>query len=115
MVQTELTHAEQIVFEHIQLCNKHLGEGHRMEKPFLFNFKIGDLVTSINCKPRDLIGAIHGYIYSPFTQSYRAVLDVNCDVEITNIKPANQVEELTYNLHTKDFKPVEARMTVFYK
>ena len=112
---TELTHAEQVVFDHVQLCNNHLCVGHRPEKDFLFNFKIGDLVTSINARPRNLIGAVHGFIYSPFTNSYRVVLDVDCDVEIDNIRPSDRIESLTYNLHTIDFKPVEARMTVFYK
>jgi hypothetical protein len=83
---TELTHAEQVVFDHVQLCNNHLCVGHRPEKDFLFNFKIGDLVTSINARPRNLIGAVHGFIYSPFTNSYRVVLDVDCDVEIDNIR-----------------------------
>jgi hypothetical protein len=111
----KLTYAEQVVLEHLQLCNKGLCSGHLPAKPELFNFKIGDLVTSINAYPRNLIGAIHGYIYSPFTGSYRAVLDVNCDVEVDNIKLVNEVETLVYNLYTIDFKPVEARMTVFLK
>jgi hypothetical protein len=111
----ELTHAEQVVLEHLQLCNDCLCGGHRTEKPELFNFKIGDLVTSINGHPRNLIGAVHGFIFSPFTNSYRVVLDVNCDVEVDNIRLSNDVETLAYNLHTKDFKPVESRMTVFYK
>lgn len=110
-----MTIAEETVEKHLLLCNDILCKGHRTEKPFLFPYKIGDLVTTLNAYPRNIIGVVHGYIYSPFTESYRVVLEIDCDVETDNIRPSNDLETLAFNCFTKDFKPVEARYTTFFK
>jgi hypothetical protein len=105
------TYAEEVVLEHINLCNKLLCNGHRTEKEFLFVYKIGELVATKQAYPRNIIGTIHGYIYSPFSNSYRAVLGVDCDIEVDNIRIAEEKESLAFNLFTKEFNPVESRMT----
>ena len=105
------TYSEEVVEKHVNLCNKVLCGGHRIEKDFLFNFKIGELVTTKKAYPINIIGLIYGYIYSPFTNSYRVVLGVNCDVEVDNIKLSEEKESLAFNLFTKELNPIESRMT----
>tara|TARA_R110000868_G_scaffold411024_1_gene701383 strand:+ start:4283 stop:4621 length:339 start_codon:yes stop_codon:yes gene_type:complete len=111
----EYTFAEETLNKHLALCNEHLCEGHKIVDPSEFNKKIGDLVVTSHAKPRNIIGCVYGYIYSPFTDSVRAVLGVNCDIMVSDMNDTDLTHELAFNMNTVDFAPVEARYTVFFK
>lgn len=104
------TFAEETVSNHVNYCNK-VRRGFKAFKPYLFKFPVGTLVTTKDAIPYNIIGAIFGYVFCPITESYRAVLGVNFDVEIDNLTIADKKETLAFNLFTKDFMPVERRMT----
>ena len=114
MKTKELTIAQERLIEHLDLCNEGLCAGHRLEKSSLFIFQVGELVSTLDAYPGNITGIVHGYIYSPFTASYRAVLGVNCDVEIDNLRKPERAEEIAFNLHTVSLNPVESRLSAMY-
>src|SRR5690606_28467242 len=109
-----VTIPEQVVTEHLVLCNERLCIGHRKEKDFLFPFKVGEIVTTNVGNRKDLIAIVYGYIYSPFTESYRAVLGVNYDCEIDYLRLATNKEIIVFNVLTDDLKPVLKIMSTLF-
>lgn len=110
-----MTVAEEITKNHIDRCNDILCEGHKIADMNEIPYKIGDLVTTLHAYPRNIIGIVCGYIFSPFTNSYRVVLSVGNDIDPNNIRASNEVETTTFNYYTDNFEPVETRYTLFFK
>jgi len=106
----ELTIPEEITRDHVDFCNT-IHPGYAVvKKDYLFKYPIGTIISTTQCFPRNIIGTIFGYIFCPITNSYRAVLGINCDVSLDLIREANDKEILAYFVFSKGFDPVEQRM-----
>lgn len=108
----ELTYPQEVIRDHIAMCDRILGAGHK-EVPIPEGCpKVGELIVCNNTKPRAIIACVFGYIYTPFNGgSIRCCVGVGSDVMITDLNPVDKKQERAYNLFTKDFNPVERRMT----
>jgi hypothetical protein len=107
----ELTVAEETIKKHLEYCNN-VQQGFYVLDNNEFEFKVGELVHA-DSFPMNIIGVVFGYVFCPIANQSRAVLGVNCDVSLSDLRRANNIEELTFNTFTEDFKYVESRYTTF--
>lgn len=80
-----------------------------------FGLQIGQTIVTNLGNLNDVIAIMHGVVYDSYCKSYRVVLTEGISFALAYITIANELQDFTFLRCTKDFQPVQKRMTVFFK